>query len=151
MKNLMLAFTVPHWELGNGIGLASLGRQYVAELLKQPAPTLWVEEGFGVLIVELGIVAPFLWLLWSGTLLYYCWRVVRTLRGTRFFPIAFAVSWYVFLLLIFLTWGGLSIYQNYINNAYLWILVGVLFRLPDLLKNTSSIAVPASLQTEINV
>ncbi|HEX5425419.1 MAG TPA: hypothetical protein VFW94_17855 [Candidatus Acidoferrales bacterium] len=151
LENLKLAFTVPHWELGNGIGLASLGRQYVAEILKQPVPSLWVEEGFGVLIVELGIVAPFLWLVWSGALLYYCWNVVRILRGTRFFPIAFAVTWYVFLLLIFLTWGGLSIYQNYINNAYLWILVGVLFRLPDLLHNTPSIVVPASLQTEITV
>lgn len=151
LENLVLAFTVPHWQLGNGIGLASLGRQYVAELLKQPPPNLWVEEGFGVLIVELGVVAPFLWLLWSGALLYYCWKLVRNLRGTRFFPIAFAITWYVFLLLIFLTWGGLSIYQNYINNAYLWLLVGVLFRLPDLLQNTPSIAIPVSTQEEVAV
>jgi hypothetical protein len=151
LQNLEDAFTVPHWQLGNGIGLASLGRQYVTEILKQPPPNLWVEEGFGVLIVELGIVAPFLWLLWSGALLYFCWKVVRSLRGTRFFPIAFAITWYALLLLIFLTWGGLSIYQNYINNAYLWILVGVLFRLPDLLQNTPSILVPVPVRTEATV
>jgi hypothetical protein len=151
LQNLMDAFTVPHWQLGNGIGLASLGRQYVAEILKQPPPNLWVEEGFGVLIVELGIVAPFLWLLWSGALVYFCWRVVRSLRGTRFFPIAFAITWYALLLLIFLTWGGLSIYQNYINSAYLWILVGVLFRLPDLLQNTPSVLVPVPVRTEAAV
>jgi hypothetical protein len=150
LQNLTDAFTVPHWQLGNGIGVASLGRQYVAELLKEPPPSLWVEEGFGVLIVELGIVAPFLWLIWSGALLYYCWKVVRTLRGTRFFPVAFAITWYALLLLIFLTWGGLSIYQNYINNAYLWLLVGVLFRLPDLLKSTPAVSVPGLAQTQAN-
>lgn len=138
MENLELAFTAPNWVLGNGIGLASLGRQYVAEVLKQPQPNLWVEEGFGVLIVELGIVAPFLWLLWSGVLLYFCWKVLRTLRGTRFSPLAFAIFWYAMLLLIFLTWGGISTYQDYINNAYLWVLIGILFRLPDLLQNTPS-------------
>ncbi len=31
---------------------------------------------------------------------------------------------------------GLSPYQNYICNAYLWLLVGILFRLPDLLENS---------------
>jgi hypothetical protein len=128
----MLAFTNPNWVLGNGMGVASLGRQYVAELLKQPGPTVWMEEGFGVLIVELGIVAPFLWMLWVGALLYFSWRVLRHLRETRLFPIAFAIFWYAFLLLIPLTWAGLSVYQNYINNAYLWLLVGILFRLPDI-------------------
>lgn len=141
LKNLELAFTAPNWVLGNGIGVGSLGRQYVAEVLNQPPPEIWVEEGFGVLIIELGVVAPFLWLLWSGALLYFCWKILCTLRGTRFFPLAFAIVWYALLLLIFLTWGGLSIYQNYINNAYLWLLVGILFRLPNLLQNTPSVAV----------
>ena len=133
LENLMKAFTAPNWVLGNGIGLASLGRQYVSKILRQPAPELWMEEGFGVLIVELGIVAPFLWLLWSGALLYFSWKVVRRLRETRLFPVGFAIFWYTMLMLLFHTWGGLSIYQNYVNNAYLWLLVGVLFRLPDLL------------------
>jgi hypothetical protein len=148
LENLMDAFEAPNWILGNGIGVASLGRQYVAEILKQPAPDVWVEEGFGVLIVEMGIVAPFLWLLWSGALLLFCWKVVRGLRETRFFPIAFAIFWYALLLLIILTWGGLSVYQNYINNAYLWILVGILFRLPNVLRNTSSLPVAAVSETE---
>jgi hypothetical protein len=26
-------------------------------------------------------------------------------------------------------------YQNYVSNAYLWLLIGILFRLPDLLVN----------------
>jgi hypothetical protein len=136
LENLMDALTVPNWILGNGIGLASLGRQYVAEILKEPQPEIWVEEGFGVLIVEMGIIAPFLWLVWSAALIYCGWRVLRELRGTRFFPIGVAILWYAVLLLIFLTWAGFSIYQNYINNAYLWILIGILFRLPHILRNT---------------
>lgn len=137
LENLEKSFTAPNWILGNGIGTASLGRQYVAEILKQPEPQIWVEEGFGVLIVELGIIAPFLWLLWSGVLLYCCWKVVRRLRGTRVFPLAFAIFWYALLLLILLTWSGLSTFQNYINNAYLWILAGILFRLPEVLSTTA--------------
>lgn len=135
LHSLELAFDAPNWMLGNGIGIASLGRQYVEKIVKRPPPAVWVEEGFGVLIVELGVVAPFLWLFWSGALMYSSWKVARGLRETRLFPIAFAALWYEFLLLIFFTWGGLSIYQNYINNAYLWLLIGVLFRLPDLLRS----------------
>lgn len=133
IENLMSVFGQPNWLLGNGIGLASLGAQYVAKLVHQPLPGIWVEEGYGVLIVELGIIAPFLWLLWTGALLYSSWKVVRQLRETRFFPIALAIFWYALLLLYPLTYGGLAPYQNYVCNAFLWLLIGVLFRLPDIL------------------
>jgi hypothetical protein len=136
--NLELAFTNPHWVMGNGIGTGSLGTQYVAKLLRTRVKTVNIEEGFGLLIVELGILAPFLWILWSGALLYYSWSVVRSLRETRFFPIAFAILWYSFLLLFVLTYGSLASYQNYISNVYLWLLIGVLFKLPSLLANSPS-------------
>jgi len=132
IQNLIFAFGRPNWVLGNGIGTASLGIQYVAKMIGQRPPTLWVEEGYGVLIVEMGIIAPFLWILWTAALLYYSWQVVRRLRESRFFPIALAIFWYAFLLLYPITFGGLSAYQNYSCNAYLWLLVGILFRLPDL-------------------
>jgi hypothetical protein len=131
--NLENAFDRPNWVLGNGIGTASLGMQYVSRLLHQAPPNLSVEEGFGTMIVEMGIVAPFLWILWSIALLYYSWKIVRRLRETRFFPIALAIFWYAFLLLLPLTFGSLNSYQNYVCNAYLWLLVGILFRLPDVL------------------
>jgi len=130
---LYSAFNNPHWVVGNGIGTASLGGQYVAKLTGKPQPRFWVEEGYGVLIVEMGILAPLLWILWTAALLYYSWKVVRPLRGTRLFPVALAIFWYVFLMLFPFTFGGLSSYQNYLNNAYLWLLVGMLYRLPDLL------------------
>jgi len=139
VKNLFQAFRKPNWLLGNGIGTASLGGQYVAKYTGTPLLDLWVEEGYGVLIVEMGIIAPFLWILWTAALVYYSWGVVRRLRQTRFFPISFAIFWFAFLLLYPMTFGGLSAYQNYINNAYLWLLVGILFRLPEIQATTPNL------------
>ena len=141
VENLLIAFDRPHWIMGNGIGTASLGMQYVVRLTGKPMPDLWIESGFGVLIVEMGIIAPFLWILWTAALLYYSWRVVRQVKGSRLFPLAFAIFWYAFFLLYPLTYLGLSPYQNYTCNVYLWLLVGILFRLPDLLA-TQAVPVP---------
>ncbi len=135
MQNLMGAFSEKHWVVGNGIGTGSLGAQYVSRLLKEPPPGVWVEEGYGDMVAEMGVLAPLLWLLWTAALLYYSWKVLRRLRATRFFPIAFAIFWYAFLLLYPITYGGLASYQSYTCNAYLWLLVGILFRLPELLGN----------------
>jgi hypothetical protein len=135
VRNLMGAFDGPNWIVGNGIGTASLGGQYVAKMLGQRPLEIWVEEGYGVLIVELGIVAPFLWLLWTGALVYTSWWVVKGLRQTRFFPLVFALFWYAFFLLYPLTYGGFSAYENFVCNMYLWIFVGILFKLPKLQEN----------------
>jgi hypothetical protein len=139
IQNLTLAFTNPNWVLGNGIGTASLGSQYVSKLLGQPPFSLWVEEGYGQLIIEMGIVAPFLWIAWTAALLYSMWQVLRVLRETRFFPIGFAIFWYAFLLLYPFTYGGLSPYQNYVDNAYFWLLIGVFFALQGVLAAAPSV------------
>jgi hypothetical protein len=145
--NLMSVFDGPNWVLGNGIGTATLGGQYVAKLIGRPGPHLWVEEGYGVLIAEMGIVAPFLWILWTAALLYHGWGVIMRLRQTRFFPIASAIFWFTFLLLYPMTYGGLSAYQNYVNNAYFWLLVGILFRLPEIQASTPDILRAPSAKT----
>jgi hypothetical protein len=132
IQNLMAAFTLPNWAVGNGIGTASLGGQYVAKLTGKQAPITWVEEGYGNLIVEMGALAPILWFLWTGALMWFSWKIVRQLRQTRHFPLALAIFWFAFILLYPLTYVNLNAYQNYTCNAYLWLLVGVLFRLPEL-------------------
>jgi hypothetical protein len=148
IKELELAFKNPNWVVGNGIGTASLGTQYVAKVLGRRMQNISVEEGYGELIVEMGIVAPFLWILWSGALVYSSWRAVRRLRATRFFPIGFAIMWYAFLLLFPMTFGTLGSFQNFVCNAYLWLLAGVLFRLPSILAtNTVPTVVPAGRPT----
>lgn len=132
LSNFFGAFAQPNWLLGNGIGTASLGVQYVVGLLGAEPPQVAVESGYGVLLLELGILGPLLWLAWTGALVWSGWRVVRRLRGTPLFPIGFAILWFTFVLLFPLTYGGIQPYQNFIFNAYLWLLVGILFRLPEL-------------------
>jgi hypothetical protein len=132
LQNFFDAFSRPNWVLGNGIGTASLGGQYVAKIIGSPLLNLGVEEGYGVLIIEMGIIAPFFWILWTASLLYNGWGVVRPLKQTRFFPIAWAIFWFAFLLLYPMTYGGISAYQNYIYNIYFWILIGILFRLQEI-------------------
>ncbi|MGH9687631.1 MAG: hypothetical protein ACRD5K_11125 [Candidatus Acidiferrales bacterium] len=128
-----------HWLVGNGTGTASLGTQYVSGLLGEAPPGVWVEEGFGALIAEMGILAPLLWLLWGGALVYYSWKIVRRLRGTRFFPLALAIVWYAFLLIFPMTYGALSAYQDFICNIYLWLMIGILFRLPEIASSPLSV------------
>jgi hypothetical protein len=139
LRNLSDAFDRPNWFLGNGIGTASLGGQYVAKVIGISPLNLGVEEGYGVMIVEMGIIAPFLWILWTASLLYYGWGAVRPLRQTRFFPIALAIFWFAFLLLYPMTFGGIAAFQNYTYNIYFWLLVGVLFRLPEIQASTPSL------------
>jgi len=133
VEQLKLAFTNRNWLLGNGTGTASLGGQYVVRITGAPPINVWVEDGYGLLIIEMGILAPFVWLLWTAALMITGWHVVRRLRQTRLFPVGLAILWYAFLLLFPLTFGGIVAYQNFVTNAYLWLLVGILFRLPDLL------------------
>lgn len=54
------------------------------------------------------------------------------MRGSPLFPLAFMIFWYAGLLLLPLTFNGLRPYQDFVLNAYLWLLLGILFRLPSL-------------------
>jgi len=133
LLNLMKAFDHPRWPIGYGTGTASLGGQYITRLVSNVQfDDISVENGWGTLIVEMGILGPVLWIVWTGSLLYYAWKVVRKLRETVYFPIGFSIFWYMFLLLGPLSYGGMAPYQNFVMNAYFWLLTGVLFRLPHL-------------------
>jgi hypothetical protein len=122
----------PAWLIGHGTGTASLGVQYVSRILDVPKSGIAVENGFGALILEMGILGPILWTLWGASLLAAGVSTVLKLKGTWAFPIGFSIVWYAFLLLFPYTWGGLVAYQNFVNNAYFWIMVGVLFKLREL-------------------
>lgn len=145
--NLEKAFAHPNWILGYGTGTASMGTQYVAKVLGAPPTTSGgVENGFGTLFIELGILGPLLWLAWTGTMLYFQWEIVRKLRQTVYFPIAFAIFWYSFLILIPLTYLTISPFQNFVNNSYLWIMTGIIFRLPQLAKMSEPVPMPKRAQ-----
>ena len=130
--NLEDALRNSNWIIGNGIGTDSLGAQYVSRVIGSHPLLFGVEEGYGTMIAEMGILAPFLWLLWTAALVYYLWKIVRKLRETRLFPIGFACFWYAVMLLYPLTYITMAHYQNYVTNVYLWLCVGIIFALPGI-------------------
>ena len=126
------AFTQGGWAFGHGIGTTSLGVQYISRWLGQQRPNFGVESGYGNIVLEYGILGLFLWWLWTAALLISAWKIVRSLRQTEYFPLAFAIFWYALLILYPMTYGTLNSYQDYILNAYLFLLIGILYRLPAL-------------------
>jgi hypothetical protein len=145
LDNLKTALQHPRWLYGDGTGTASLGMQYVAKILGQPPIGFWVENGWGTLILEMGILGPILWIIWTCSLLYFSWKIVRQLRGTIYFPVALSIFWYAFLLLVPFSYNGMAPYQNYVMNAYLWLLIGVLFRLPHLAVDEQAVHRPTQM------
>lgn len=131
-ENLKFAFTQPNWMFGNGIGTASLGVQYVTKIVQGSRLTAGVESGWGNLILELGIPGLVLWIAWTAAAAIACWKVASRLRRTVYAPLAFAIAWFVFFLLIPTSYYTIDAYENYICSTYLWLLMGVLFRLPGL-------------------
>jgi hypothetical protein len=132
VRNFLGAFSSERWPYGYGIGTSSLGIQYVAKFFNaKPSPVI-VESGFGTLVVEMGIGGLLLWLVMSFAILFSAWRVVKQLRGSPWFPIAFMIFWYAGLILLPITYTGMATYQDFVMNAYLWLLLGILFRLPTL-------------------
>jgi hypothetical protein len=137
IQEFQKAFEQGGWVMGHGIGTASLGVQYVSRWLGQRPLAIGVESGYGNIVLEFGILGLVLWWLWTAALLVTAWRVVRKLRQTAYFPLAFSMFWFFLLLLYPMTYGTLNFYQDYVYNAYLWLLVGVLFRLPALADQSS--------------
>ena len=146
IRNFLGAFGTERWPYGYGIGTTSLGTQYVAKFFNaKPAPVV-VESGFGTLVVEMGIGGLFLWLVMSLVIVVSAWRVVKKLKGSPWFPIAFMIFWYAGLLLLPITYAGTAAYQDFVMNAYLWLLLGILFRLPTLAVSTQFAAVQPGFQ-----
>ena len=145
--NLKGAFDNPHWVTGNGIGTASLGVQYVARIMGVPPNYVGVESGYGVVIVELGLLGIILWVLWTLHVTLSAFKVAQKLKETPYFPVAASIVWFTFMLLILDTFSGMQSFENYVNNAYLWLLLGILFRLPSLASEyrSASIAAPSAI------
>ena len=146
VRNLLGAFEEGDLLIGHGTGMSSLGMQYVSRFLNQEFPAFAVESGYGSLIVEMGIWGPLLWFLWVSVLLWEGWKIVRNLRETVYFPLGFAIWWYCVVDLVLLMYFGMTSYQNFVNNAYLWVLTGVLYRLPTLAKMPQPVPIPRHLR-----
>jgi hypothetical protein len=123
------AFDNPRWLYGNGTGISSLGLQYVTRIMGAPPTTGGVENGFGNLVVELGVLGLGLWIVLGLAIAFSAWKVVKQLRGTPWFPLVFAIFEYAIILFFLMMFSGLSTYQDFLLNAYFWLLLGILYRL----------------------
>jgi H+/Cl- antiporter ClcA len=83
-------------------------------------------------VVEMGIGGLILWFVMTTAILFSAWRVVKKLKGSPWFPLGFVILWYSFFLLLPATFGGMVAYEDFLLNAYFWLLLGILFRLPTL-------------------
>jgi hypothetical protein len=141
LNNFLGAFGYDRWPYGYGIGTTSLGTQYVARFFNARPPVTGVESGFGTLVIEMGIGGLILWFVMGFAIVFSAWRVVKQLRGSPWFPLAFMIFWYAGLLLFPMTFNGIQPYEDFVLNAYLWLLLGILFRLPTLALSTQYAAV----------
>ena len=132
LQNFLGAFTYDRWPYGYGIGTTSLGTQYVARIIGVKPLGVGVESGFGTIVVEMGIGGLILWLIMSGAVLFSAWGVVIRLRGSPWFPVGFVVFWHSLFMLLPTMISGIQAYEDFVLNAYFWLLLGVLFRLPHL-------------------
>lgn len=132
IQNFLGAFTYDRWPYGYGIGTTALGTQYVAKIIGIRPLGVGVESGFGAIVVEMGIGGLILWLVMTMAILLSTWKIVVRLRGSPWFPIAFVVFLYAGFLLVPETVAGIQAYEDFVLNAYFWLLLGVLFRLPHL-------------------
>ncbi len=133
VQNFLGAFNYDRWPYGYGIGTTALGGQYVARFFNVKPPVIGVESGFGALVVEMGIGGLILWVIMSVAILFSAWRVVKKLRGSPWFPVGFVIFWYAFFLLGPATFGGHGLHTKiFLLNAYFWLLLGLLFRLPTI-------------------
>ena len=132
LANFLAAFDYPLWPYGYGIGTISLGSQYIARLFNVRSAVSGVESGFGCIVVEMGVFGLILWIVLALAITISGWKIVRGLKGSPCFPLAFMILLYAFLLLLPMTFVSINGYQDFILNAYLWLLLGILFRLPKL-------------------
>src|SRR4029077_8951025 len=75
LQNFLAAFNTPRWVYGYGTGTASLGIQYVARIMHAPNTGIGVENGYGQLVVEMGVVGLLLWIILGAAVSISAWKI----------------------------------------------------------------------------
>jgi hypothetical protein len=128
LQQLEYAFENPRWPIGHGTGTSGLGLQYLRRFLNLVSLPIGVESGLGNIVVELGILGLVLWVVLGLAVTLSAWKVVKHLRGSPWFPLAFSMFLYTALIFFPMTYAGMP-YQDFLINSNLWLLVGILYHL----------------------
>jgi len=132
---------------GHGTGTESLGLPYVyhMDLYEDFDSSLYrVEGGYASVLWEWGIVGLILWLLWTSAVVWGLARQSRLLKGTGWYAMGVCTTIYAAFLLFPWFYMGLNFYQQYVAQAYLWFMIGIVYRLPSLQAVTECETVVAS-------
>jgi hypothetical protein len=128
--------------VGQGTGQESLGKQYLSgDPDYSPAGLYQVEAGFGSVAVEWGLIGLTLWLAWTLAWVRRQWTAVRAARDGPLGAAGMVLFAWIVLLLFVQLFGSLAAFQNYLVNAYFWLLSGMIFALPEAAAAASAEAV----------
>jgi len=117
--------------IGQGTGRESLGKQYLyGQDYSGPEGLYQVEGGYASVAVEWGIVGLALWVTWSVAWVARQWVCVRSARSPSGSALGAVLIAWVALFLFAQFFGGLQSFQNYVPNAYFWLISGIIFALP---------------------
>lgn len=131
--------------LGHGTGSASLGRQYLTPFLSEQQAYQYraqTEGGYASVLWEWGVVGLVLWVWWSLALMKALYTATRQSAGTRFFWVAASISVCVFIVLFPIFYMGMQVYQNYVTQALLWFLVGMVLRFTSIAQTPEIVGQP---------
>jgi hypothetical protein len=118
--------------IGQGTGQESLGKQYLyGGSDRSPVGLYQIEGGYAAVGVEWGVMGLILWIGWSLAWARRQWRAMRLSRGSPQATAGLVLFSWVLFFLFFNFFGGLQGFQNYVANAYFWLLSGVTFALPE--------------------
>ena len=127
-EGITLGIQKSSW-LGRGAGTHSVGLQYLlggsANSVK--AVGYEVESGWGAVAIELGKIGLALWVIWSIVWSRRLMASLKALRGQPDAQAALPLVAYVLLALFVLFFTGYQSFQNYIVNANIWLMSGIVF------------------------
>jgi hypothetical protein len=117
--------------LGQGTGEQSLGKQYLFGGAAYSEVGLYdVEGGYAATAVEWGVIGLVLWVLWTIAWTRQLWIGVKRLRGSPVGAPGLVLFAWVVVALFPAFFVGYQTFQNFLWNAYFWLLSGVIMGLP---------------------
>jgi glycosyltransferase involved in cell wall biosynthesis len=113
---------------GVGTGQESLGKQYLyGGRLNSTNGLYHVEGGYAAVLAEWGVVGLLIWVVWSVSWVGRQAKIVWAQRDQPSGHAGMLLTGWVFLFLFLGFVAGFQEFQNYVANAYFWLLSGLVF------------------------